>query len=115
MTDTQQRIVFLVLGLVAVIAFLLSGGTTVAVLNRTPEKICEVYFSYQPALTGWGADRLGGEVPATQSRDIQLPVYFGWFESSRTEGFSGRALNCAGEELAIVTGLDGKLVIWEVR
>ncbi len=115
MTETQQRIVLLILALIAAAAYVMIGGSTVGVYNRTSDDLCEVYLAYNPDGEGWGRDRLTGRIPPGQSRDIQLPLTFGWFQEGREAGFSGRVLTCDGVEASIEDGLQGKLILLEVR
>lgn len=115
MTEKQQRIVLLILALIAAAAYVLIGGSTVGVYNRTSDDLCEVYLAYNPTVEGWGRDRLTGRIPPGQSRDVQLPIYFGWLAADRAAGFSGRVLTCDGVEVSVEEGLQGKLILLEVR
>ncbi|MBI3160042.1 MAG: hypothetical protein HYZ26_10635 [Chloroflexi bacterium] len=115
MTDRQRALVIALLVAGTALAFVLRGGNTIAILNRTSRDICEVNFSYRPDEDGWGRNRLGGRIPPGQSRDVQLPLYFGWLEPTRASGFMGRVADCDGEEIEVVFGISEKLHIWEVR
>lgn len=97
--------------------FIKSGGDTITILNRSGADICELYFAYQPEENGWGPDRLRSEIRRTHARDIRLPIYFEWFADAPEAGYSGRAVDCDGNELMVLDGIggDGNFFIWEVR
>jgi hypothetical protein len=107
------------IGIVALVWFLFiaNGGDTITILNHSTEEICEVYFAFSPEQNGWGSNRLNSSVQYPHSRDIRLPLYFEWFGGDSESGYSGRVINCEGEEIALKTelGIDTNYEVWEVR
>ncbi|MEJ2758924.1 MAG: hypothetical protein P8046_10630, partial [Anaerolineales bacterium] len=90
---------------------------TITLLNRSGTEICDVYFAYQPEVNGWGKDRLRSQLRFPQSRDIRLPIYFEWFAENPEAGYSGRTVDCDGNELEVMDGIggDGNFFVWEVH
>lgn len=111
----------ILIGVVIVVAiwFLLiqNGGDTITILNRSGKDICELYFAYQPDVNGWGPDRLHSTIRSPHSRDIHLPIYFEWFADNPQTGYSGRAVDCDGNELMVLDGIGAEenFFIWEIR
>jgi len=97
--------------------FIKNGGDTITILNRSNREICEVYFAFAPEQNGWGRNRLLTDLKQLHSRDIRLPIYFEWFADAPEMGYSGRAVDCEGNEILVTEGIgiDSNFFIWEVR
>jgi hypothetical protein len=93
------------------------GGDTITIKNRVTTDICEVNFAYKPEENGWGKDHLGGApIRYTHTRDFRLPLYFEWLAGDSEGGYSGRVVDCEGNEVAIQggMGIETNYEIWEI-
>jgi hypothetical protein len=117
----REKIRRLIIGLGIILAvwflFIQNGGDTITILNRSSKDICEVYFAFDPVENGWGRNQIFSELKRTHSRDIRMPIYFEWFAGTPTAGYSGRVVDCEGNQLQVKEGMgiDSNFYIWEVR